>query len=737
VSSSNEDQRAASKFGTFGGVFTPCTLTILGVIMFLRFGRVVGQSGLMYAVLIILISKSITLLTSLSLSAIATNTRVKGGGAYFLISRSLGVEFGGAIGVVFFLAQAISVSMYIIGFSEAFLQTFSLDGVSLSVVATTVNLGVFVCVLVGASWAVKVQYAILVILIGSLVSFSIGALQSFSTATLQINLEPHFVGSDNFFTMFALFFPAVTGIMAGANMSGDLRNPARSIPRGTLAAVGVTALVYAGQAVLLAGSRTPEELVGNNLIIREISWAPIWITAGVFAATLSSALGSMMGAPRILQAFARDDVFKSLKLFAKGSGSSDEPRRATVVTCAISQACILLGDLDAIAPVITMAFMITYGTLNLATFYESITKNPSYRPRFRYSHWSTALLGTLGCLAVMLCISPLWAVVSIAFMIALLWFINFRGVQARWGDLQSGILVERTRKNLLKLEKQLYHPKNWRPVIVVLSGHGWTRRRLAVYGHWLTTGHGLLTLAHVIYGDVEEKLEDRAHQEKELRRFIREQRLEAFPEVVVTPFLSAGIESLVQCHGLGGIRPNTFLLGWPGKVSGSETFGSSVRLVARLERSVICVKLPPAPEGEDLNPWEVPPGTIDVWWRGMQNGALMLLLAHLLLQSNEWRSRTIRLLRVVASPAEQADVNASLQELATSSRIDATPTVVVADDVPTAIRETSRSAAVVILGFEAPQEGEEEAFYLGMERLVGDLPHVIFVDSAGGMELES
>ena len=215
------------RFGAFGGVFTPCTLTILGVIMFLRYGQVVGNAGVWAAMGIVLAAKTITTLTALSLSAIATNTRVRGGGAYFLISRSLGIEFGGAIGLVFFVAQAVSVAMYVIGFSEALLAAFPGVGLSIRVIGTAVNAVVFACVLIGAGWTIKLQYGILALLGLSLVSFFGGAFSNGSMETLRTNLSPGFTGGASLWTMFALFFPAATGIMAGANMSGDLRDRRR------------------------------------------------------------------------------------------------------------------------------------------------------------------------------------------------------------------------------------------------------------------------------------------------------------------------------------------------------------------------------------------------------------------------------------------------------------------------------------------------------------------------------
>lgn len=699
--------------------------------MFLRFGNVVGQAGIWFGLLIVLVAKSITLATSLSLSAIATNTRVKGGGAYYLISRSLGVEWGGAIGLVFFVAQAVSVAMYVIGFSEALAGSVPVGGLSATTIATITNVAVFLCVVVGAAWTIKVQYFILATLAASLVSFYVGAFDAFSATTLHANLGSHFVGEGNFFTMFALFFPAVTGIMAGANMSGDLRDPARAIPRGTLAAIFVTGAIYASQAILLGGARPHEELVSNNLIMADVARWPILITAGVITATLSSALGSMMGAPRILQAFARDNVFSWLRPFAGGAGT--EPRRATIVTFAISQLCIWSADLNTIAPLITMFFMVTYGLLNLATFYEAITRNPSYRPRFRWCHWTISLGGAAGCLAVMFLIDWRWAIVSIAGIFLLRWYIARKEVEARWGNLQSGLQFERARRNLLRLEDELYHPKNWRPIILALSGSGWSRTHLAVYAHWLTTGHGILTLAQVIQGDVESRIRRRVGQERVLHKFIRDQQLEAFPAVVIAPHLSDGIDALVQCQGLGALRPNTVLLGWPTDPDRGELFGATLRGIAVLERSIIAVRFAEEP----IDPWEVPQGTVDVWWRGRQNGELMLLLAHLLRQNPNWRSREIRLMRVIENEAGREEVHRHLSGLIDAARIHATPQVIVTEDILVGIQQTSRSAALVVMGFEAPEEGQEQIFYDRMEHWAGDLPRVLFVDSVGGMSLES
>lgn len=719
------------RFGTLGGVFTPCTLTILGVIMFLRFGQVVGNAGLWSALLVVLLAKTITTLTAFSLSSIATNTRVEGGGAYFMISRSLGVEFGGSIGLVFFLAQAVSVSMYIVGFTEAAIASFPGLSGSAQTVATAVNAAVFLCVYVGAGWTIRIQYGILAILLLSLVSFAVGSLGSFSPELLATNLQSRFADGESFLTMFALFFPAATGIMAGANMSGELKDPARSIPRGTLWAILFTGVIYGGMALLLAGSAPRAELLSSNLIVRDLSSVPLLITAGIFAATLSSAIASMMGAPRILRALARDRIFRRISFFASGSGPSREPRRAIIATYVIAQVGILAGDLDAIAPIITMFFMVTYGCLNLATFYESYTRNPSYRPSFRLTHWTVALAGALACLAVMLLIELTWAILAIALMAGLYRIIARRRIYTAWGSVRSGTAFERARRELLRLERGSYHPKNWRPRILAFTG-GMARPRQAVFGHWLCSGRGLLSLGQVISGEVEGLVERRRAQEEVLRKFILDQGLQAFPAVVVSRDRASGIEALVQCHGIGTLRPNTVLAGWSTDPNGAAGFIESLRTVARMGQSLILLH---DPGGQEVNPWRAPRGRIDVWWRGKQNGPLMLLLAHLLVQNAAWSGRPIRLLRVVPSEEAVEDSKAHLTELLRQARIRAQPRVVVDEDSLAAIKRTSANAAVTLLGFAPPGDGEAEEFLERTTQLLEGLGTTLLVHSNEAVEL--
>lgn len=726
------DNVEASKFGTFGGVFTPCVLTILGVIMFLRFGQIVGNSGLWATLAIVLASNVITLLTALSLSAIATNTRVKGGGAYFLISRSLGPEFGGVIGSVFFLAQAISVSMYIIGFTEAFVATFGHTGLSTREIASLVNLVTFICVYIGAAWTVKVQYFILGALGLSLLAFLAGALSAFSLDTLRLNTMPAPAGGASPLIMFALFFPAVTGIMAGANMSGDLKDPARSIPAGTLAAIAVTAVIYLVMAVLLAAGAPREELLNQPMIVKDMASVPVLITVGVFAATLSSALGSMMGAPRILQAFARDNISRHMRPFAKGSGAGGEPRRATILTFFIAEGGIMLGDLNAIAPIITMFFMITYGTLNLACFYEGITRNPSYRPRFRFSHWSLSLAGAIGCAVVMLLINPLWAVLSASLMGLLFRLISRAEIIARWGDVGSGVAFERARKALLKLEVQYYHPKNWRPAILALSGGAWSRYHLAEYAYWLAAGHGILTLGQIIPDAGERRVERRRQAEKRLRSFIHEEGLGAFPVVVLENSLEAGLQSLLQSHGIGGMRPNTVLLGLPKNRERWEEFCHALRLANAYERSILLVDC-----DEELERGTAPDGSIDVLWQGSNHGQLMVLLAHLIAKNPQWRGRSFRVLGVLPPKGDQENLRRELTETLESARIEAGVYIFSGEDLFTTLARRTGNTALLFVALEVPSHETQDEFWEHSQRLTKLVPDVIHVHSADRVSLET
>lgn len=719
-------------FGTFGGVFTPSLLTILGVIMFLRFPTVVGYAGLWNALLILLAAKAISLITGLSIASIATNMRVKGGGAYYLISRSLGVEFGGVIATFFFIAQAVAVTLYVVGFTEAVFSAFPNLGLSFRTFATLTNIIVFVCVYIGAGWTIRIQYGILVILLLAILSFFIGAGPDFSFENLGSNLTPKWSPQFSFFSVFALFFPAVTGIMAGVNMSGDLKDPARSIPSGTFAAIGISWLIYAALTVVLAGVVPRAELLGEGFVMKDYAFSPALVYAGVFCATLSSALGSMMGAPRILQAFARDNIFKRIRWFGQGSGPSGEPRRAVVLTFLIAQIGVMAGDLDTIAPVITMFFLMTYATVNLACFYEGRSHNPSFRPTFRFNHWSVAILGAIGCVGVMFLINALWASVALALGGVFYFFITRSEIKVKWGDLGGGIAFQVARSALLRLERERYHPKNWRPSILALTGGASNRLHLAEYACWFTVDSGIVTLGHIIKGDLEQLHKRRHEAENILRKFILKEKLPAFPVVIVEEDLHAAVKALIQCHGIGGMRPNTVMLGWSDDPENTEDFGETIATIKEMKRSLIIV----ATEQEDEKT-HIPEGFINIWWDSAQNVELMLLLSFMLKKNREWRDHPIRIIRPAPSKADVENIEKEISEMLAKGRIEADIFVVPTEDPFEAVRTHMHPSALLFSGFGLGN-GEDDMKLMPDIHQTVELPgDVILVYNAGDVSMEA
>ncbi len=672
------------KFGTFGGVFVPNVLTILGVIMFLRTGWVVGNAGLVQALVLLCIAAGITLLTSLSLSAIATNTKVGGGGAYFLISRSLGLEIGGSIGVPLYLAQALSVAFYIIGFTESLQFLFpSIDG---NLVSTAVLSVLFVIAWLGADVAIKAQYFILGLLGLSLLSFFLGF---DPLPDWKPNLEPAYEPGQDFWSVFAIYFPAVTGIMAGVSMSGDLKEPSRSIPRGTLWAVGVTFLVYVAQMTWFAMNAERGDLVENKLVMQDISVFPPLIFAGLWAATLSSALASLVAAPRTLQALSRDGV--TPRFIGRAFGQQQEPRIGLVLSVFLAQFCILKANLDLIAPVITMFFLTTYGMVNLAAGLERWVANPSYRPTFRV-HWLPSMIGAGGCAFVMFVLNPLAFIVASVMILMLYLLLTQRRFQTAWGDTRSGFWFACTRQGLLRFSASRQHVHNWRPVFLVLVGNPKTRQAMIQFANWIEARRGLLFLAQVVTGDWEKLVPRQAALQKSMEEFIRENRLSAVAKTVMTDDFERGVTTLLQVAGLGALQPNTVLMGWSDDAVKQHLFTRTVRRVLELKRNLIVFREATRPV-DQLEPY------IDIWWRAKENGSLMLTLAHLLQANRRWRDHTIRVIRIIRDEDGREEARLGTEKLLAEARFHAATEVVVSQEKPLlTIGRVSRRSAVCFVG---------------------------------------
>ncbi len=446
------------KFGTFGGVFTPDVLTILGVIMFLRLGWVVGNAGLIGAVVIILLAKSITICTGLSMSSITTNIKIGAGGPYSIISKSLGLEAGGSIGIPFYFSQALSAALYIIGFTEGWLMMFPEHNEL--VVSLITALLLFIISYSGAKYAIRVQYIIFAIIILSILSFFLTKAEPLK----QVNLIGNFEDA-GFWQVFAIFFPAVTGIMAGANLSGDLKNPRKSIPLGTISAIGFTLVVYVLMAIFSAFYISPPELRSNQMYMVDYSiWGPL-VIMGILAATFSSALGSLVGAPRILQALANQKTIP-LSIFFEKLSPNHEPRNATIFTGIIIIVAIIPGDLNALATIITLFFLITYGTLNLVVFIQQSMKIISFRPTFKISR-VIPFIGAIGSFLMMILISPIFSVLAITTIIALYIWLSKKGLKAEWGDIRGGmflVLAEVASRIAARFPR---HQVAWKPDLLI------------------------------------------------------------------------------------------------------------------------------------------------------------------------------------------------------------------------------------------------------------------------------
>ncbi len=454
------------RFSTFEGVFTPCLLSILGVVMYLRLGWVVGRAGIGMAVIIIVFANFITLATALSMSSIVTNIRIGAGGAYSIIAKSLGIEAGGAIGIPLYLAQAVSVAFYITGFTECWISIFPLhNGYCVSLTAWFVLLVVSYA---SARLAFRLQYGIMAVVALSLVSVFLGNGQESGMAAGSSQVIPgywHELSFKDFWKVFAIFFPAVTGILAGAVMSGELKDPKSSIPKGTLSAMAVSFCIYIGLAVWLSRHAASEELIQNTSILIQLSRWKWLVVAGIMGATLSSAISMFVGSPRTLMALGKHSIIPFSSSFVR-INKRGEPTAAILFTALLVLVTLLYGTLDSVANLLTMFFLITYGMINLSVFIEQTMGIASFRPAFRISRF-IPFFGGLSCIGIMFLINMKLSLIVFIVMIAIYIVLLRREVKIHSPDVRSGLLIF-VAEQLTKAAACLpYHPKIWKPNLLI------------------------------------------------------------------------------------------------------------------------------------------------------------------------------------------------------------------------------------------------------------------------------
>ncbi len=736
-------------FGTFEGVFLPALLTIFGAIMFLRSNYVLGNVGIEAMFIILFLAASIMLSTALSISAISTNTPVMGGGAYFLISRTLGPEFGTAIGITLFLAQSLLIPFNILGFSEAVVNDIPFFRDYYFALNIVTFLLLLVLTWIGADWAIKFQYVIFGVLVAGILAFMLGALPSFTKETFTANLAP--LPNTDMYYFFAIYFPAVTGILAGVNMSGDLKNPASSIPSGIIWAVVISSAVYALETLICGGAFSREVLIDKpyeSLVSHALFGSGFLVFLGVAAATLSTALGLFLCAPRVLQALAGDRIMPGVDFFEKGSGPHNEPHRALLVSGVIGFIVIYWGAgsgisssgmssaMNIVASVATMFFLYTYAMINLAAFMESFGSNPSFRPRFKFFHWIVALYGGLACMAVSFLINFKTSLIAALLILLILRIVRHLQMEISFGDSRRGIIYSRIKDNLKGLARLKPDPKNWRPSIVILSRTPESQFFLLDFASLLGGRRGIITLVHFVSGcEKQDYPVKRQEALDKLSAMVQKHSYDnIFCEAVACPSMNDALGIFLQAHSIGPLKPNIAALNFPRERERAAEVGAYLRMILELNMSSIVF----ANFHTQLEPDKsFVKGHVDIWWRGMKNLSLMLILAYLLTSNHSWHGAYIRILKIVRSEAERESIENELKELVEESRIEAKVHIIVSDAAFDQIfRLESAGAALVFMGFVPPLNDEEaQRSYDKTKKILEGMPPTLLVSSTGEADL--
>jgi amino acid transporter len=701
---------------------------------------VVGNVGLGPTLLILLLANGISVLTSVSLSAIATNLKVKGGGDYYVISRTLGHEFGGAIGIVVFLAQSVSIAFYCLGFGEVLARLLAINLAILPQIIAAVAVSLlFILAWLGADWATKFQYGVMAVLTAAILSFFIGGFIKWDSSLLAQNWSSSQT-EIGFWVLFAIFFPAVTGFTQGVSMSGDLKDPGKSLPRGTFAAVGVSLVVYFLSSLIFAAALPSEILMSEYGAMKRVALFSSLIVAGVIAATLSSAMASFLGAPRILQSLATDKIFPFLNPFARGSGPTANPRRGVLLAAGIAYAIVAFGELNLIAPVVSMFFLISYGLINYATYFEARSQSPSFRPRFRYFNKWLSLAGALACLGAMLAVDLVAGIVALAVIFAIFQYLKRTAGPTRWADSRRSHHLQLIRENLLAAAAEPEHPRYWRPQILAFSNDSERRLQLLRFASWIEGESGLTTSVLLLKGAGMKIRKLKQDAEEELQREFLKNNFKTFPLVVVTPDPKTSLQSIIQAYGVGTLKANTILLNWMGRTPQrilnlqDQDFIGNLQAARLLDCNIVILDAK-QDKWNVLTEEDRNDRVIDVWWWYDSTSRLMLLLAYLMTRSELWSDARIRLLTSGPNSAGEPAID-SLHQMLEEVRIEADPIIVEAADAD-AIAEHSADSSLVFLPFRLKQKRVVDPLGNPMEDSLLHLPLVAMVMAAADIELDA
>lgn len=638
------------KFGTFAGVFTPSILTILGVIMYLRMGWVVGQTeawgiGIWGVVIVILLAHIISVTTGLSISSIATDKKVGAGGVYYVLSRSLGLPIGGALGLTLFVATALSIALYMVGFAEIFNEyikygfELSPDGSqyveaanyknSLRLTGTLGLLVLTIIAFISTSIALKTQFFILGAIVLSLFSIFLG--NGADATPIAGNVDTiEYVG---FAAVFAIFFPAVTGFTAGVAMSGDLKDPKRSIPMGTMGSIAAGLIIYLILGIVIYYTIDPVTLLSNPRALFDMAMVGILVYLGVWGATLSSALGGILGGPRILQAMSVDKITPSI--FAEGVGKDNEPRNALILTVLIAEAGVLIGDLNVIAEVVSMFYLAAYGFINLSFFLESWASS-DFNPTFKVKKW-VGLLGFIATFTIMSQLNVLAMIIAIIIISGIFYYLSRKQVALGTGDIWQSVWSTIVKKGLKRMEAKQDHKRNWKPNTLLFSAGTEYRSKMIEFSKAVSGQNGIITNF-----DLSENEEATVLFPKS-KEIVKDEELEKygiFGRKLEVQNRFRGIESIACTFGFSGIEPNTVLMPWPGETEHPIWFTQMTQKLIDLDYNVLYLDYDPR--------WGFrKQEKIDLWWRGVSNNSeLMLILAKFILSSPDWSQASVRVLLV-------------------------------------------------------------------------------------------
>jgi amino acid transporter len=715
-----DDQR---KFGTAPVFFTAIS-TILGAILFLRFGFAVGTLGFWGVILIVLLGHLVTIPTALAISEIATNKRVEGGGEYFIISRSFGLNIGGTIGVALFFSQAISVAFYVIAFTEAFEYLFHLMadnyGIVLprQVVSIPVMIGLGVMIVTkGANLGVKALYYVVGILFLSLILFFVGKTDYASTASFNL-ASAELRNPGQFFVVFAIIFPAFTGMTAGVGLSGDLAKPSRSIPMGTTMATLAGMVIYFFVIYKLAGSASPEDMLQHQLIMARIAvGGMIVIPLGLAASTFSSALGSIMVAPRTLQALALDKTFPSQKLnswLSATTAQNREPRNASLLTASIALVFVALGDVNAVASIISMFFMVTYGSLCLISFLNHFGSSPSYRPSFK-SRWYISLTGFVISVWVMFKISTTYTVMSFAMIsVIYLYISNYRQHLKGLSSIFTNTLFQLNRNLQVLIQKKGHQEiiNEWRPSAICISKDSFCRDKAFRLLSWISHKYGFGTYLHHINGYYSKATVHQAREElsKLLRQYGEENHV--YIDTLISPSYTSAIAQAIQIPGIAGMENNMVIFEFDKEnYSNLDAITDNFSLVNSGDFD-ICIL------GSSSKPMHYKNG-IHVWIDSLDthNANLMILLSFIILGNTDWKRGHIKIFEKCRKE-EFEETRRKIEELVNNARLPITMNnieIVVQDPEVSSkslINERSQDAGLTMIGIrgEMVKHQREELF---------------------------